>query len=70
VETVPGRNQTMLERALDMPSIRNLRKEAELPLPEDLQNLMEMYKELSRYEEGEALYLMPYTEEELGVSSK
>jgi protease IV len=70
LEIVPGRNPNIFERSMSMPMFQSLRKESELPLPEDLKNLMKLYKELSSYKEGEALYMMPYTEEELGISGE
>lgn len=70
LEIVPGRYPSIFERSMSLPVLQSLTGKSELPLPEDLQNLMEFYKELSRYEEGEALYLMPYTEEELGTKGQ
>ncbi|MDC7234856.1 MAG: signal peptide peptidase SppA [Spirochaetales bacterium] len=69
VEIVPGRNMSIFERSLT-PLMKGAKAEAELPLPEDLKHLMEFYKELSAYQKGEALYLMPYSEEELGISGE
>jgi protease-4 len=66
IEIVPGRNPGFLERMVTEPFLGRIKTES--PLPEDLKNLMMMYQSLSEYEEGEALYLMPYTAEELGVS--
>ena len=36
-------------------------------LPEDLSKVLELYRTVSEYERGEALFLSPYTAEDLGV---
>ncbi|MDC7239265.1 MAG: signal peptide peptidase SppA [Spirochaetales bacterium] len=67
LEMVPGRVPNLFIRSLEQP----LQKaSSDLPLPEDIQNLMKMYANLSSYREGEALYLMPYSEEELGTAAE
>jgi len=68
IEVVPGRNQTLLERTLNPPLMSRIG--AELPLPEDILNLMKLIEQLKGFEEERALYLMPYTPEELGVSTR
>ncbi len=39
-------------------------------LPEDLRDVIEFYQTVSSYERGEALFLMPYTLEELDLDSR
>ncbi len=39
-------------------------------VPEDLRDVIEFYKSVSAYERGEALFLMPYTLEELDLDSR
>ena len=65
IEIVPGRGLTLMERVIPSLAAASVN---EAILPEDLNNLMEFYKGISRYEPGEALYLLPYTNEELGIS--
>ena len=36
-------------------------------LPDDLKDVVEFYRLIDEYQRGEALYLMPYTREELGI---
>ncbi len=65
LEIVPGRMPGLFMRTLGQP-LQEMQA-SDLPLPEDIQNLIKMYSNLRSYREGEALYLMPYSEEELGV---
>jgi protease-4 len=39
-------------------------------VPDDIRDVIEFYKSISEYERGEALYLMPYTLEELNLDSR
>ncbi len=39
-------------------------------VPEDLRGIIEFYKTVSSYERGEALFLMPYTLEELDLDNR
>ncbi len=64
VEIIPGRRLTIMERLVPSLATSSVNEPV---LPEDLENLMEFYKSLSRYEPGEALYMIPYTAQELGV---
>ena len=66
IEIVPGRGLSLLERAI--PSLDTRSGNAENLLFRDLESLLSFYRDLKRFDEGEALYLMPYTSEELGVT--
>jgi hypothetical protein len=70
IEVVPGRNPTILERYQRLPFSTSSEYRNEPLLPQDLKNLLEMYRNLSRYKDKEALYLLPYSEEELSVPSR
>ena len=67
VEVDPGRLGRM------MPGIVSAFLGTERPsaadyLPDDLNDLLSFYKSLTEYEEGEALYLLPYSLEEMGLA--
>jgi protease-4 len=68
IEIVPGRRPGFMERLVTDPFLSSIKSET--PMPEDLENILKLYKSLRQYRNGEGLYLMPYTTEELGVFSK
>jgi len=68
IEVVPGRNPSLLERSMNLPFLSSTKSTP--PLPQDILDLMKMYEQLKSFDQGSALYLMPYTSEELGISTR
>ena len=65
VEIVPGRNPGLLERLV--PALGRPAASTEI-FPDPFKEILEFYRSLEEYGEGEALYLMPYTGKELGIA--
>ena len=68
LEMVPGRRLGFMERAF--PRMGSPEKSSSGILPEDLEQLLGFYKKLESFPAGEALYLMPYSPEELKVNAR
>ncbi len=66
LEIVPGRGIGIMDRAF--PWMGYQEKAYENFLPDDLQYLLEFYKKMESFPRGEALYLMPYSAEELEIT--